>query len=112
MVSNRCKVAVKEVLRELGLHFIIVDLGEVELMEDISGARLDQLKAALLKVGFELMDDKRAILIEKIKNTVIEMVHLSDEVIKVNFSNYLSEKLDHLTTKQVKLLLRNLMCIL
>lgn len=95
MVSNRCKVAVKDVLRKLGLHFIIVDLGEVELMEDIWGAKMDQLKSALLKAGFELMDDKRAILIERIKKTVIEMVHYSDEVIKINFSDFLSEKLDH-----------------
>ena len=95
MVSNRCKEAVKEVFKKLGLHFIIVDLGEVEIMENISAAQRDQLKIALLKSGFELMDDKRAVLIEKIKKAIIEMVHYSDENIKINFSNYLSEKLDY-----------------
>ncbi len=95
MVSNRCKMAVKEDLKKLGLHFIIVDLGEVEIMENISAEQRNQIKIALLKSGFELMDDKRAVLIEKIKNAIIEMIHYSDEVIKINFSNYLSEKLSH-----------------
>ncbi len=95
MVSNRCKMAVKEDLKKLGLHFIVVDLGEVEIMEDLSAEQLSQLKIALLNTGFELMDDKRAVLIERIKNTIIEMVHYSNELIKINFSNYLSEKLNH-----------------
>ncbi len=86
---------VKEVLKELGLHYVVVDLGEVDVMENILPEQREQLKAALLESGLELMDDKRAMLIEKIKNTIIEMVHHSDEVIKVNFSNYLSEKLNH-----------------
>jgi AraC-like DNA-binding protein len=95
MVSNRCKIAVKEELKKLGLHFIVVDLGEVEVMENISEEQREQLKIALLNLGLELMDDKRAILIEKIKNTIIEMVHHSDEMIKINFSDFLSEKLNH-----------------
>jgi AraC-like DNA-binding protein len=95
MVSNRCKMAVKEELRKLGLHFIVVDLGEVEIMENISAEQREQMKAALLISGFELMDDKKAILIEKIKTAVIEMVHHSDENIKINFSDFLSEKLNH-----------------
>jgi YesN/AraC family two-component response regulator len=95
MVSERCKMAVKEELKKLGLHFIVVDLGEVELMETISGNQLEELKKGLLSSGLQLMDDKKAVLIEKIKNTIVEMVHHSDEVIKVNFSNYLSEKLNH-----------------
>lgn len=95
MVSNRCKLAVKEELKKLGLHFIVVDLGEVEIMENISLEQRELLKIALLNAGFELMDDKRAVLIEKIKNTIIEMVHHSDEMIKINFSDYLSEKLNY-----------------
>src|SRR6187401_3770813 len=95
MISNRCKIAVKEELRKLGLHFIVVDLGEVEIMENISAEQREQMKAALLISGFELMDDKKAILIEKIKTAVIEMVHHSDENIKINFSDHLSEKLSH-----------------
>ena len=95
MVSNRCKMAVKEELKKLGLHFIVVELGEVEIMENITPEQREQLKMALLNSGLELMDDKRAVLIEKIKNVIIEMVHHSDEDIKINFSDYLSEKLNH-----------------
>jgi AraC-like DNA-binding protein len=95
MVSARCKAVVKDELKKLGLHFIVVDLGEVEIMETLSAEELDELKAALFEAGLELMDNKRAILIEQIKNVIIEMVHHSDELIKVNFSHYLSEKLNH-----------------
>ncbi|MFV8376170.1 helix-turn-helix domain-containing protein [Flavobacterium sp. LB1P62] len=95
MVSNRCKMAVKEELKKLGLHFIVVDLGEVEIMENISMEQRGKLKLSLLDSGLELMDDKKAMLIEKIKNVIIEMVHHSTENIKVNFSDYLSEKLNH-----------------
>ena len=95
MVSLRCKMMVKEELKKLGLHFIFVNLGEVEIMEDLSEEKRVELKNALLQSGLELMDDKRAILIEKIKNLIIEMVHHSDEMIKVNLSDYLSEKLNH-----------------
>ncbi len=95
MVSNRCKIAVKEELKKLGLHFIVVDLGEVEVMENIAPEQREQLRLALLDIGFELMDNKRAVLVERIKNVIIDMVHYSDEVIKTNFSDYLSEKLSH-----------------
>ena len=95
MVSNRCKMAVKEELKKLGLHFIVVELGEVDIMENISQEQRNELKLGLVNSGLELMDDKRAVLIEKIKNAIIEMVHYSDEMIKVNFSDYLSEKLNH-----------------
>lgn len=95
MVSNRCKMAVKEELRKLGLHFIVVELGEVEIMEKISPEEREQLKTALLTSGLELMDDRRSVLIERIKNVIVDMVHHSEEEIRVNFSHYLSEKLNH-----------------
>ena len=84
-------MAVKEELKKLGLHYIVVDLGEVELMENLSVEQREELKLALLNSGLELMDDKRAVLIEKIKNVIIEMIHHSEETIKINFSNFLSE---------------------
>ena len=95
MVSARCKMAVKEELKKLGIHFIVVDLGEVEIMESISLERRELLKIGLMEAGLELMDDKRAVLIEKIKNAIIEMVHHTDEIIKINFSDFLSKKLAH-----------------
>lgn len=95
MVSIRCKMIVKSELANLGLHPIVVELGEVEVQENMSAEQMKKLKAALLRSGLELMDDKKAILIEKIKNIIIEMVHYTDDVPKTNFSNYLSEKLDY-----------------
>jgi PAS domain S-box-containing protein len=95
MVSNRCKMAVKEELKKLGLHFIVVDLGEVEIMENISDDQREQLNKALLCSGLELIDDKKAVLIEKIKTAIIEMIHHTDGIIKTNFSDYISEKLHH-----------------
>ena len=95
MVSARCKITVKDELKKLGLHFIMVELGEIEIMENISAQQRELLKVGLLSSGLELMDDKRSVLIERIKNVIIEMVHHSDEVVRVNFSHYLSEKLNH-----------------
>jgi len=88
-------MAVKEELKKLGLHFIVVELGEVDIMENISAEQREVLKAGLIDSGLELMDDKRAVLIEKIKTVIIDMVHHSDEMIKTNFSDYLSDKLKH-----------------
>jgi AraC-like DNA-binding protein len=95
MVSERCKMVVKEELKKLGLHFIIVSLGEIEIMETLSDKGRARLKEALLPSGLELMDDKKAILIERIINVIVEMVHHADERPKTNFSDYLSEKLDY-----------------
>ena len=95
MVSIRCKMIVKAELKKLGLHYVHVELGEVEIMENITQEQRDQLKSAILKSGLELMDDKKSMLIEKIKNVIIEMVHYSDELPKTNFSDYLVSKIDY-----------------
>jgi AraC-like DNA-binding protein len=95
MVSTRCKMVVKEELKKMGLHFIVVELGEVDIMETLSIPQREELKKELHVSGLELMDDKRSVLIEKIKNVIIEMVHYSDELPKVNYSDYISEKLQH-----------------
>ncbi len=95
MVSTRCKMVVKDELKKLGLHFIVVDLGEVDIMENISNDVREKLKSALYNSGLELMDDKKAVLIEKITNVIIDMIHHSDEVPKTNYSDYISEKLQH-----------------
>jgi AraC-like DNA-binding protein len=88
-------MVVKEELKKLGLHFILVDLGVVDIMENLTIEQHDEIKAALLRSGLELMDDKRAVLIERIRNIIIEMVHYSEELPKTNFSDYLSEKLNY-----------------
>lgn len=95
MVSLRCKMVVHQELERLGIKNAIVDLGTVELLDDISVELRQILKENLLKTGLEILDDKKSILIEKIKNVVIEMIHYSDELPKENFSDYVSEKLGY-----------------
>lgn len=95
MVCNRCKTVVKTELEKLGLHYIIVELGEAEVFEEISVAQLHKLDTALRKTGLELMDDNKTILVERIKTIIIELIHYSDDQIKVNLSDYLSDKLNH-----------------
>jgi AraC-like DNA-binding protein len=95
MVSNRCKLAVKEQLTKLGVHFIVVDMGEVEIMEELTTEQHKALQVGLLSSGLELMDDKKSVLIEKIKNVITEMIHNSEDVPKINYSNFISEKLDY-----------------
>jgi AraC-like DNA-binding protein len=95
MVSLRCKMVVKEELKKLGIKYLTIDLGEVELFDKITGLQLEQIRAALKLSGLELMDDKKAVLIEKIKDVIIEMVHYEDELPRVNFSEYLAEKLNY-----------------
>lgn len=86
---------VKEELKQLGLHYVVVELGVVEILEDITAHQHEQLRERLQKSGLELLDDKKIILIEKIKNVITEMVHYSDELPKVNYSEYISEKLNY-----------------
>ncbi|ERM81657.1 hypothetical protein P872_19750 [Rhodonellum psychrophilum GCM71 = DSM 17998] len=95
MVSTRCKLAVKQELRNLGLHFMVVELGEVEIMETLTKEQHEKLKVGLLQSGLELMDDKRAVLIERIINEIIKTIHHSEEPLKTNYSDYLSEKLKY-----------------
>ncbi|MBN2213156.1 MAG: helix-turn-helix transcriptional regulator [Bacteroidales bacterium] len=94
MVCIRCKMVVKSELEKLGLHYISVELGEAEILETISPEQLSLFDEGLKKSGLELMDDKKSMLIEKIKNSIIELVHYSDEQLKINLSDYLSEKLN------------------
>jgi AraC-like DNA-binding protein len=93
MVSLRCKLLVKSELDKLGVGYTSVELGEVQLEEPLSAMNRELLRIELLKSGLKLMDDKTTILIEKIINIIVEMVHYSDELPKVNFSTLLSEKL-------------------
>ena len=95
MVCIRCKLVVKNVVSKLGLTLICVELGEVQIQEFICKEQLERLKEELLQFGLELMDDKKSVLIQKIKNVVVELVHYSDEPLLVNFSEYLSKKLQH-----------------
>lgn len=95
MVSLRCKLLVKEELKKLDITHAAVELGMVELMGEVSPQQFEQLKINLAKSGLELMDDRRSILIEKVKNVIIEMIHYADKLPAVNYSEYISQKLGY-----------------
>jgi YesN/AraC family two-component response regulator len=95
MVSIRCNLIVKSELEKLGIPYYNLKFGEVDIQETLSDKTHDQLNKVLHKSGLELLDDKQSILIEKIKNTIIEMIHYADELPTVKYSVYLSEKLNH-----------------
>jgi len=95
MVSLRCKMAVKEELDRLKLKHTAIELGEINLKKTISGDDRESLRIGLLKKGLELIDDKKSLLIEKAKTTIIELIHYSEKYPKVNYSDYISEKLDY-----------------
>ena len=95
MVCIRCQMVVKDELKKLGIQYVDVKIGEADIIEDISPEQVKQLDSALKKSGLLLMDDKKSILVEKIKSAVIELVHYTEDQIRVNLSDYLSEKLQY-----------------
>jgi YesN/AraC family two-component response regulator len=95
MVCIRCKMVVKDELSKMGLHFKTVELGEAEIEGELTEVERDQFKVALLRSGLELMDDKKSVLILRIKNVIVELVHYSEEPLSVNLSEYLRQKLNH-----------------
>ncbi len=95
MVCNRCKMVVKDELIKFGVHPETVELGEVEITEQLTSQKKNELNNILQSFGFELIDDKKSRLIEKIKNIVVELVHYSEDQLKTTFSQHLSEKLHH-----------------
>lgn len=95
MVSLRCKLLVKEEIKNLGLHCLSIDLGIAEIQEEISTWQREQLRVTLLRSGLELLEDKKSILTERIKNVIVEMIHYSDMMPSNNYSDYISQKLHH-----------------
>jgi YesN/AraC family two-component response regulator len=95
MVCIRCKMVVKSELEKLGLKYLVVELGEVDLLEEMTPNQHDEFKVAIFRSGLELLDDKKSVLIQKIKNIIIDLVHYSEEPLSVNLSEYLGNKLNH-----------------
>jgi len=95
MVSNSCKTIVKSEIKKLGLNLKFMELGEVEIAESIFEVQRNQLNLNLQKMGLELMDNRKSMIIERVKNKIIELVHFSDKRMKVKLSFYLSEKLEY-----------------
>lgn len=94
MVCNRCKMVVQAELEQLGLNPVNVQLGEVELSQEcLTDEQTTAIASALGRFGFELLSDKKKQMVEQIKTAIIEHVHYATEPLKVNFSDYLSQKL-------------------
>jgi AraC-like DNA-binding protein len=93
MVSHCCKLMVKEEFNKLGIKISSIELGELEVQQKISIRQFDKIRAALLKNGHELLEDKKAIQIEKVKNAIIDMIHYSEQPPEEKYSEYLSKKL-------------------
>jgi YesN/AraC family two-component response regulator len=88
-------MVVKAELAKLGLNCTTVELGEAETLEKPSVEQLKEFGTALLRSGLELMDDKKSVLIQKIKTVIIELVQYSEEPLSIKLSTFLSEKLEH-----------------
>jgi AraC-like DNA-binding protein len=95
MVSLRCKLMLKSELENAGIQYGTIELGEVEIPDSVPQETLDALRQSLLRSGLELMEDKKSILIEKIKNIIVEMIHYNEDPPQINFSDFLSQKLNY-----------------
>lgn len=89
MVCNRCKMVVKSELEKFGLTLFSVELGEVEVKETISDIQKKDIGEHLKSFGFELIDDKKARSIDKIKTLIIDLVHHKNNEIQTNLSDYI-----------------------
>jgi AraC-like DNA-binding protein len=88
-------MVVKTELEKVGLHPLSVELGEVEIKGEPNADKLHQLDTSLRNLGFEIIDDRKSRIIEKIKNTIVELIHHNEENLSVNFSEYISQRLNY-----------------
>ena len=95
MVSLRCKMVVEQELQKIGIYATDINLGVVEIEDEISNEDREKLRINLKVSGLELMEDKKSILIEQIKAVIVEMIHYSEEAPIVNYSDHISEKLNY-----------------
>jgi len=95
MVCNRCIMVVQNELNKLGLEIKNIKLGEVTLEKEPNSNERDALEGVLVPLGFQVIDDKKSRIIEKIKNIIIDLVHYQNNEAKTNLSDILSERLNH-----------------
>src|SRR5918993_986893 len=94
MVCDRCKAAIKNQLDQHHIPFRSIELGEIELEKKPSDGQLKKFKDGIQAQGFELIEDKTARTISKIKSAIIEYVHYNSQTKTVTISQFLSEKLN------------------
>lgn len=93
MTTLRSKKEIRNIIEGLGLHPTVIEVGEIEIEEVLSERQIKTLNEILLSNEFELVGDKESILIERIRNVIIEMIHYSEELPVIKYSNYISNKL-------------------
>jgi AraC-like DNA-binding protein len=91
MISARCKLIIQLEVEQLGLTCTSIEFGKVTISGNISSEQFKQLSENLQRSGLQVMEDKRSILIEKIKQVILVMLHGTGPTIKINFSQYLSQ---------------------
>ncbi|MFO8234351.1 MAG: AraC family transcriptional regulator, partial [Bacteroidales bacterium] len=91
----RCQMVVKSELEKLGLHYADVKIGEADIVENLQPEQTEQLDNALKEYGLQLLNNKKNILVERIKTTIVELVHYNDDIIKVNLSDYIADRLNY-----------------
>ncbi len=113
MVCNRCKLIVQQEFDRLGWCIVDLRLGEVTIEEDhLPDNKIKDLNLALQKSGLELMDNKKDILVERIKILIIEMINTPQAIIKENCSNFLSRRIGYNYTYMANMFLNKVgMCI-
>lgn len=92
MVCNRCIMVVESELKKLGINYTSVSLGEVQLTKPLDEGSKDEFKKAIEPLGFSLIDNRRGQLIEQVKNTIIDLIYNSNNNLRINLSDYISEK--------------------
>lgn len=95
MVCNRCILVISQILKKLNYTPLNIELGKVIVREPLESGDRDAIRQAIEECGFELIDDKRQHLIEKIRTAIIELVHYEDNLSKLKLSGYLKEKCHH-----------------
>ncbi|MEO6849849.1 MAG: AraC family transcriptional regulator [Mucilaginibacter sp.] len=95
MVCIRCKMVVQDQLKKISVRNAVVKLGEVEVMDTLTDIQAEDFRVGLLKFGLVVLDDKKSMLVDKIKKVIIELIHYKEEPLQINFSDYLSQTLNH-----------------
>ena len=95
MVCRRCIMAVEKIFTDNGYHLQKIELGEVDVQEDLNSDTIQKLDADLKQIGFEIIDDRKSRIIEKIKNLIIGLVYQSDKPLNINISEYLSREMNY-----------------
>jgi YesN/AraC family two-component response regulator len=88
-------MAVENILKEIGIPYSAIRLGEIQIDDDVLAEKLISLSEKLNAIGFELINDKKGRIIEQIKTSIIDIVHHSSDHPKINLSDFLADKLHY-----------------